>query len=31
MAKQLTAKVTLDKPLGDREVVDEDGSAVPRD
>ncbi|CAM5472598.1 MULTISPECIES: hypothetical protein [Streptomyces] len=31
IAKQLTAKVTLDEPLGDREVVGEDGSAVPRD
>ncbi|MFD4171329.1 hypothetical protein ACFWQ1_28255 [Streptomyces albidoflavus] len=31
IAKQLTAKVTLDEPLGDREVLGEDGSAVPRD
>ncbi|MFD5025444.1 hypothetical protein [Streptomyces sp. NPDC058373] len=31
IAKQLTAKVTLDKPLGDRKVVSEDGSTVPRD
>lgn len=31
IAKQLTAKVPLDEPLGDREVVSEDGSAVPRD
>ncbi|MFI2672791.1 hypothetical protein ACWHAO_24940 [Streptomyces albidoflavus] len=31
MAKQLTAKVTLDEPLGDRKVIGEDGSAVPRD
>lgn len=31
IAKQLTAKVTLDEPLGDREVLGKDGSAVPRD
>ncbi|MEU6109520.1 hypothetical protein ABZ853_14105 [Streptomyces albidoflavus] len=31
IAKQLTAKVTLDEPLGDRKVISEDGSTVPRD
>ncbi|MGA5295402.1 hypothetical protein ACPCKV_16065 [Streptomyces koyangensis] len=31
MAKQFTAKVTLDEPLGDRKVISEDGSTVPRD
>ncbi|WP_436736563.1 hypothetical protein [Streptomyces sp. BBFR102] len=31
IAKQLTAKVTLDEPLGDREVLGEDGSPLPRD
>ncbi|WP_231626330.1 hypothetical protein [Streptomyces apocyni] len=30
IAKELTEPVTLDKPLGDREVVDEDGEPVRR-
>ncbi|MHC0431071.1 hypothetical protein ACX6XY_12900 [Streptomyces sp. O3] len=30
LAKELTETVTLDKPLGDREVVDTTGATVPR-